>query len=67
MNVSTGFLLVCTLLYAWKHKGSDALGISLGLAVGVNGAGGWIGQIVTELTNVAINVVTTLIHALPFG
>jgi hypothetical protein len=66
MNVPTGVLLVVTLLYAFKHKGSDALGISLGLAVGVNGAGGWIGQIVGSLTNTAVDVVNQLIHALPF-
>jgi hypothetical protein len=66
MSVPTGVLLVATLLYAWKHKGSDMLGISLGMAVGVNGAGGWIGQIVTQLTSVVIDVVTTVINSLPF-
>jgi hypothetical protein len=66
MNVPTGVLLVLTLLYAVKHKGSDWFGISLGLAVGVNGASGWIGQIVGQLTTVVIDVVSKGITALPF-
>jgi hypothetical protein len=65
ISVPTGVLLVAALLYAKKHKGADVPGILLGLAVGVNGAQGWVGQIVSQLTVVVVDLVTKVIQALP--
>ena len=65
MNVPTGVLLVVCLVYAVKHKGADGVGICLGLAVGVNGADGWIGQLVTELTHTVVSVLADLVDGLP--
>jgi hypothetical protein len=35
MNLTTGAILVGTLLYMVKHKGADIPGVLLGVAVGV--------------------------------
>ena len=49
MTVSLGVFLLLAAVYAVKHKGADLPGMAIGVAIGVVGADGWVGQTVNAV------------------
>lgn len=65
MSVPTVVLLAICVLYGWRHRGHNAAGIVLGMALGVAGAGGWVGELMRQLTTAGVSVLSQVAHALP--
>jgi hypothetical protein len=62
-NLSTGTILLICVLYAWKHRGSDAPGMILAFTLGVISSKSALGGIGETIANLIVTFAQAVIDA----
>jgi hypothetical protein len=60
-NLSTGTILLICVLYAWKHRGSDAPGMILAFTLGVVGSRSALGAMANPIADLITSVVQAVV------
>lgn len=60
MTIPMGVLLALAGVWAWRKDGADSPGIILGVCIGVQGADGWVGDLVHSLLQAVTDAVASL-------